>query len=164
MLLNILLIGAIVILLAAAFLFTLLPLVVPGIILTITAALIFIAWKGVAALGVFNLAVILLMGVLYLSFDWLGGALGAKKFGGSKYGVWGAILGGILGIPFGGLIGVVAGTIIGAAIFELIFNKEKFGQSLKIGFGAGLGFMLGTIGKIILVTIATISFILGVWK
>ena len=154
----------IVILLAAAFLFTLLPLVIPGIILTIAAALIFIAWKGLAVLGVFNFSVILLMGALYLLFDWIGGALGAKKFGGSKYGVWGAILGGIAGIPFGGLVGVILGTIIGAAVFELLFNKEKFGQSMKIGFGAGLGFMLGAVGKIILVTVATISFILGIWK
>lgn len=164
MLIDILLVVLIFVLLAAAFLFTLLPLVVPGIILTIAAALIFISWKGLAALGIWNLAVILLMGALYLLLDWLGGALGAKKFGGSKYGVWGAILGGIAGIPFGGLVGVILGTIIGAAVFELLFNKEKFGQSLKIGFGAGLGFVLGAAGKIVLVTIATISFILGVWK
>ncbi|MDD2753799.1 MAG: DUF456 domain-containing protein [Candidatus Portnoybacteria bacterium] len=164
MIVNILLICIIVILLTAAFLFTILPLVVPGIIFTIAAALILVFWKGMAALGIWNLAVILLMGVLYFSFDWLGGALGAKKFGGSKYGVWGAIIGGILGIPLGGLPGVILGTVIGAAVFELLFNKEKFGQSLKIGFGAGLGFVLGTFGKVILVIIATISFVSGVWK
>lgn len=164
MLLDILLISLIAIFLAAAFFFTLLPLVVPGIILTIIAAAIFIFWKGLAALGLINLIIILAMGLAYLLIDWFGGVLGAQKFGGSKYSAWGAIIGGILGIPFGGLIGVIIGVIIGAAVFELVFDRAEVEKALKVGAGAGIGFLLGSVGKIIVVAIATIAFLWGVWK
>jgi len=162
MLIDILLISLISILLAAAFLFTVLPLIIPGVILTIAAAVIFILWKGLATLGLFNLIVILAMGLVYLLIDWLGGVLGAKKFGGSKYGAWGAIVGGLLGIPFGGLVGVLAGTILGAAIFEIIFDRAEIKNALTVGAGAGLGFILGSFGKIIVVAIATIAFLWGI--
>lgn len=164
MLIDILLISLIAIFLAAAFLFAILPLAVPGIILTIAAALIFVFWKGVAALGVFNLAVILTMGILYILLEWFGGVLGAKKFGGSKYGIFGAIVGGLLGIPFGGLTGVLLGTILGAAIFEMVFDRAQFKNALKVGVGAGAGFLLGAVGKIIIVAVATFIFLWGIWR
>jgi len=164
MFVDILLTSLIAVLLALAFWFTILPLFIPGIILTIIAALIFILWKGLAALGVFNLSVILAMGLIYLLIDWLGGVLGAVKFGGSKYGIWGAIIGGLLGIPFGGIIGVIAGTMIGATVFEFAFNRVEIKKALKVGLGAGAGFMLGAVGKTIVVSIATIAFLWGVFN
>ena len=164
MFLDVLLVSLISIFLAAAFLFTVLPLIVPGIILTIIAAAIFIFWKGLAALGLVNLIIILAMGVIYLLIDWLGGVLGAKKFGGSKYGAWGAIAGGLLGIPLGGLLGVIMGTMIGATAFEIIFNRLEIKKSLTVGLGAGIGFLLGSVGKIIVVAVATIAFLWGVWQ
>ena len=164
MFLDILLISIIAILLAAAFPFTLLPLLIPGIILTVIAAVIFIIWKGLAALGIINLIIILAMGLFYLLIDWFGGVLGAKKFGGSKYGAWGAIVGGILGIPFGGFLGVIIGIVVGAAVFELIFDRAEVKRALTVGVGAGIGFLLGSVGKIIVVAVATIAFLWGVWK
>jgi len=162
MLIDILLVCFIAILLALAFWFTILPLFIPGIILTIIAALIFILWKGLAALGIFNLCIILAMGLIYLLIDWFGGALGAAKFGGSKYGAWGAIVGGLAGIPFGGILGIIIGTMIGAMAFEYFFNQTEAKKSLKSGLGAGLGFVLGAVGKIIVVAVATIAFLWGV--
>jgi len=159
---DILLVCLIAILLTSAFWFTVLPLFIPGIILTILAALIFILWKGLAALGIINLIIILAMGAIYLLIDWLGGVLGAAKFGGSKYGIWGAILGGLAGIPFGGIFGVIIGTMVGAMAFEFFLNRMEIRKSLKIGLGAGLGFMLGAVGKIIVVSVATIAFLWGV--
>ena len=161
MILDIFLVCLIAILLALAFWFTVLPLFIPGIILTVAAALIFILWKGLAALGLFNFCLILAMGLAYLLIDWLGGILGAAKFGGSKYGIWGAIIGGLAGIPFGGILGVIIGTMIGATVFELLLNRAEIKRSLKIGLGAGVGFMLGAVGKVIVVSIATIAFIWG---
>ncbi len=164
MIVDILLVCLIAILLALAFWFTILPLFIPGIILTIIAALIFIFWKGLAALGIFNLGIILAMGLIYFLIDWLSGVLGATKFGGSKYGIWGAILGGLAGIPFGGIFGVIIGTMIGAMAFEFFLNRVEIKKSLKIGLGAGVGFMLGAVGKIIVVSIATIAFLWGIIK
>ena len=162
MLIDIILVCLIAILLALAFWFTVLPLFIPGIILTIVAALIFILWKGLAVLGIINLVIILAMGLIYLLIDWFGGVLGAAKFGGSKYGIWGAIIGGLLGIPFGGIFGVIIGTMVGAMAFEFFLNRAEIEKSLKIGLGAGVGFMLGAVGKIIVVSVATIAFLWGI--
>ncbi len=162
MVIDILLWGLITILLMAAFVFTALPLMLPGIILTMIAAVIFVAWKGLAELGVLNFSIIFGLGALYLLADWLGGIWGAKKVGASKYGLIGSIVGAMLGVFIGGPIGVVLGTLLGAMLFEIVFNREEFKKAFKIGLGAAIGFLLGTLGKLIAVAIATGIFIWGI--
>ena len=65
-----------------------------------------------------------------------------KKFGGSKYGMWGAAIGIILGIflfpPFGLIIGPLAGAIAGEMI-----NGSGGSKALVAGLGSFAGFLLG---------------------
>jgi uncharacterized protein YqgC (DUF456 family) len=77
-----------------------------------------------------------------------------KKFGGTKYGQWGATIGVIVGIFFGG-IGIVIGPFIGAFVGELIGGMDHKG-SLKSAVGAFVGFLLGTGGKLIYTLVAFI--------
>jgi uncharacterized protein YqgC (DUF456 family) len=77
-----------------------------------------------------------------------------KKFGGTKFGQWGATIGIIAGIFFGG-IGVVIGPFLGALIGELLGGMDHKG-SLKSAFGAFIGFLLGTGGKLIYTLVAFI--------
>ena len=71
---------------------------------------------------------------------------GTKKFGGSKYGMWGCTLGFIAAFWMGPL-GVVIGPFIGAFIGELKASKTSE-QALKAAFGAFLGFLGGSFIKI----------------
>lgn len=71
---------------------------------------------------------------------------GTKKFGGSKYGMWGCTLGFLLAFWLGPL-GVIIGPFIGAFIGELIANKTQH-QALRAAFGAFLGFLGGSLIKI----------------
>ncbi len=79
-------------------------------------------------------------------------AIGTKKFGGSKYGTYGAMIGLLVGIflpiPGGILIGPFAGAFVG----EYLKNKDGE-QATKAAMGAFIGFLVST-GMQLIVAIA----------
>ena len=90
-------------------------------------------------------------------------AWGTKKFGGTKYGVWGSTIGLFVGL-FMGPLGIVIGPFIGAVLGELIYfnrhpqttlseteqNKNSnFNRALRAGFGSFIGLLTGTLIKVI---------------
>ncbi len=87
---------------------------------------------------------------------------GTKQFGGTKYGMWGSIIGLIIGI-FTGPWGVVIGSFLGAYIGELIggMRNEK---ALRAGLGAFLGFVAGTIMKFTVSLIIGFYFFVELWN
>lgn len=86
---------------------------------------------------------------------------GTKKFGGTKYGMWGSIIGLIIGI-FTGPWGIVIGAFIGAYIGELIGGLPNK-KALRAGLGAFLGFVAGTIMKLGVSIYIAYFFIAEVW-
>lgn len=73
--------------------------------------------------------------------------MGAKKYGGSPYGVWGSILGLIAGFFFPPM-GIIVGPIAGAFLGELVGGKTS-DQAFRAAWGSFLGFMAGTLLKVI---------------
>lgn len=80
-----------------------------------------------------------------------------KKFGGSKWGIWGATIGLLIGL-FGGIVGTIIGPFIGALIFELIAGT-KSNSAFKSASGTFIGFFFGIGGKLIVSGIITYYFI-----
>ena len=75
-------------------------------------------------------------------------AWGTKKFGGSKQGAWGSVVGLLVGMILLGPPGIIVGPFLGAVVGELLAGKRS-SQALRSGIGALLGFLAGTILKLI---------------
>jgi uncharacterized protein YqgC (DUF456 family) len=90
------------------------------------------------------------------ALEFLGGMIGARKFGASKLAAWAAIAGAMIGavlglyipIPLiGSLIGAVIGAFVAALVVELLKDRPMR-QAAKAALGAALGRGVGIFVKL----------------
>ncbi|WP_027876546.1 DUF456 domain-containing protein [Meiothermus cerbereus] len=81
--------------------------------------------------------------------DNIAGAMGARHFGGSRQGVWGAFLGGILGIFVLPPLGLFLMPFVGAYVGELVAGRSPE-NALRGAWGAVLGLLGGLAGKFLI--------------
>ncbi len=85
--------------------------------------------------------------VVAFALDYIIPAWGTKKFGGSRFGVWGSIIGLFAGLLFFPPFGIIVGPFAGAVIGELVAGQNTE-SALKSGFGSFAGLLLGTLIKL----------------
>jgi uncharacterized protein YqgC (DUF456 family) len=135
---------------------------VPGTPLILLGALIYAVATDFQPVDGWRL--LLLVGLTFIGYtlDYLSGALGTRKLGGSRWAVFGAVAGGIVGLFFGPL-GILLGPILGAIAVELIYRKDVQ-VALKSGVGAVIGVFLGVVAKLSIAVVMVGLFSLWVFQ
>ncbi|MFY0629922.1 MAG: DUF456 domain-containing protein [Flavobacteriaceae bacterium] len=101
--------------------------------------------------------------VIYI-LDFIIPAWGTKRFGGSKYGMYGTTLGLIIGLLFLGPLGIIIGPFGGALIGELIYDGKDSKRAFRAAYGAFIGFLFSTGLKFIVSLIFAGLFISKFWE
>jgi hypothetical protein len=86
--------------------------------------------------------------VLSAVLDYVLPIRGARKYGSSRWGAWGAFLGMLAGLLLFPPFGLIIGAFAGAVIAELLAGKEN-DKALKAGWGVFLGFFASLLIKLI---------------
>lgn len=80
--------------------------------------------------------------------DYMIPVLGAKKYGASKAGIWGSIIGLFIGLFILPPFGIILGPFIGAVAGEYTAGKQS-NEAFRAGFGSFMGFMGGILIKLV---------------
>src|SRR5438552_7488665 len=147
----------VIVLFAVGLIGTVLP-VFPGTTIILAGAIIHrlmlgpeksITWRVITILVLLTLA--------SYAIDFVSGYFGAKYFGASRWGKFGAVIGALIGLFFG-IIGLFIGPVIGAVVGEFIAGKRMIDAG-RAGWGSLLGNIAGMIGKLTIALVMIIIFL-----
>jgi uncharacterized protein YqgC (DUF456 family) len=130
-------------------------------------SLLLLHWTRFAQYSVKSLVMFAIIVIIVSVLDYVVPIWGTKKFGGTRAGVRGSTVGLIVGVillpllgitlgPFG-LIGILGGPFLGAWIAERAAG-QKSDRALRAAFGSFMGFLAGTVMKLVVSAIITIYF------
>ena len=137
-----------IILFAVGLIGTIAP-VLPGTTIILAAAVIHRIMLGPEkSVGWRTIIVLVLLTLATYAIDILGGYFGAKYFGATKWGTFGAIVGALVGLFFG-ILGLFVGPVIGAIAGEFIAGKRMIDAG-RAGWGSLLGNLGAMLGKLVI--------------
>lgn len=139
---------------------TILP-TLPGNILIFVGALVYGIFTQFEEVTPWVLTALGVISIGAQVLDYLAEAYGARRFGATKYGIWGAIIGGIVGLMVLNILGLLLGILLGAIIPEIILGGRDLKGAVKIGWGSLLGFFGGTLMKFVLGLISIAIFFMA---
>jgi len=149
-----------VVLFAVGLIGTVLP-VFPGTVIILTSAIVHRIMLGPEkSIGWRTIAVLVLLTLATYALDFLSGYFGAKYFGATRWGMFGAILGALVGIFFG-IVGLFIGPVIGAILGEFIAGKRMIDAG-RAGWGSLLGSLGAMVGKLVIALVMITIFFLTV--
>jgi uncharacterized protein YqgC (DUF456 family) len=119
----------------------------PGPLLSFLALIILNLARDWQPFSVTFLLVMAGIAAILTILDYVVSAAGAKKYGASKAGLWGSIVGMIIGMIFFPPLGIFAGALVGAVIGEIAIGK-KTGEAFRVGWGVFVGNLIGAAFKL----------------
>jgi len=137
--------------------------VLPGTVIIFAGMLLYWWGVGFAVPAVAILWWLSGLTVASLGVDYLAGIYGAKRFGASRAGVWGGVVGALVGIVIPPpLVGIVIGTFVGTVVAEMVWGGADHTRALRSGAGSALGFLGGTLIKVVIALVMIILFFRGI--
>lgn len=148
---------------------------IPGPSLILGAIGLWCVVTGFNSVGWWLWAIVAVL-LLSLAVEILATYWGAKRFGASKWGQFGAIMGMVVGflgllpaLPVGGpVVGIFFGPVLGAFIGEFLYRRdlpisERVVLALKIGLAIVVSSLLGNVIEGILAAVSLGIFIFFTW-
>lgn len=130
----------------------------PGPFLILIAGILHTVLRPEAGMSWQGIVILTLWLVLAYVVDMAAGALGARWFGASRWGIAGVFVGGIVGLFFAPL-GFIVGPLAGGLIFELVFARKQMAPAVKSTWGTLVGTGVGLIARLV-ISIAMVATVL----
>ena len=124
--------------------------ILPGVPIAALGAILAAWLTDFKMLTVVPLAIVIGLAILAILLDYVAGLIGAKRFGASRSGIWGSIIGSLVGLFFFPPFGLLIGALAGAVVAELLVGR-KLEEAVKSGVGVLVGTLGGMLAKIFIV-------------
>ena len=148
-----------IVLFAVGLIGTVLPFI-PGTTVILAGAIIHRLMLGPEkSVGWGIIAILVLLTLASYALDFIGSYFGAKYFGATKWGMFGAVVGALIGLFFG-IPGLLAGPVIGALAGEFIAGKRLV-EAGRAGWGSLLGNLAGMVGKLVIALTMIVIFLMS---
>jgi len=135
--------------------------VFPGTIIILAGPLLHRVMLGPGkSIGWGTIAILVVLTVVTYALDFLSGYFGARYFGATKWGTFGALLGALVGIFFG-IVGLFVGPVIGAVAGEFIAGKRMIDAG-RAGWGSLLGNLCAIMAKLVIALVMITIFFMTV--
>lgn len=156
-----LVLGLAIILMLVGLAGTIMP-ALPGVTLIFLTIAAYGWYEGFHSITAYYL--IILAGLTLLSHvvEYLSAYWGAKKYGSSKYGTWGAIIGMLLGMFVFPPLGIFVGAFGGAVLGEYI-SCSNWEKATRAGLGTLVGILSGMVFNVMMALGMIISFLIFVF-
>jgi uncharacterized protein YqgC (DUF456 family) len=134
----------------------------PGPLFILAGAVLWAFATDFETLGWGRLVILAALTGLSAVLSFVAGAVGARRYGASRWGIVGALVGGLVGVFFGPL-GLIFGCVIGAVAAELL-RGARVGESVRSGVGALLGMVGGLLADLVVSLTMIGLFLYWVWR
>jgi uncharacterized protein len=134
----------------------------PGPPFVLAGAVVWALATDFDTLGWGRLAILAALTALSVVLEFVTTAVGARRYGASRWGMLGAIVGALVGVFFGP-VGLVVGCVAGAVGAELIRGSE-LAVSVRSGVGALVGLIAGLVADLVVCVTMIGLFLVWVWR
>lgn len=129
-----------------------------------------LSFAGLVLLGIMSgfanpltVRVLIVLGgvmVVVTAADYVLPIVGVRRFGASKWGVWGSLLGCVAGAISYSPLGMIIGALVGAVAGEVAGGKELEG-AMRAGVGVLVGNVLSLVMKLVAWAVTAYYFVAG---